>query len=620
MKILKVALISFSVLVLVLIAALVIFVKTFDINRVKPQIINQAGNVLNRKVDFEKAHLALSLRQGVSLRVSNLVITDDPAFAKGNFLTAKDISLSIDVLGYLFNKRISISSALIDGFRVTIIRQKDGSLNVQSMAQPAGGKVKELKPGKASVLPALPMILISSFKASNGEVAYLDNMCGPPLELVVSDLIFSLSKISLVDQFPFTLECRVLSAKRNIRIEGKAQFNLSTNEVTLSELKGETDISQILLEKIPVSFPMTKGIALPLNLKGTARVDLEKMTAGPKGMTALAGDVWLDDALLQFKQMALPLEDVQLHAKVTQAKIILDTISASLGKGSIKGTGSLDDYLTKQEFNMALDASNIQLENLVTQDMLPVRVKGSVSGQMQLKGRGFTPQALSSLLTGKGNIALKKIVLEDINVFQRVIGKLSMIPGLAEKIESAVPERYKQTLAQKDTALSDIELPVIIEKGRLVIKDTVFSAEAFSLKSSAEVGFDGSYAMEGSFLIPGDLSAAMVTKVPELQYLLSEDKQISIPLKVLGKAAGVNFSVDAGYIAQRLLTDQAKTQLQKVIDKAIGEKKPSAAPASNPQGSDDKNSESGQQDQETDAEQPSLEDLGSSILGNILKK
>jgi len=581
MKILKIAVISFLLLIFVLTAAFIIFLKTFDINRFKPQIISQAGSVLNRKVDFEKARLVFSLRGGVSLGVSNLVIAEDPAFAKKACLTAKDISLSIDVLGYLFQRKVNISGVLIEGFRVTIIRQKDGSLNVQSIAQPAEGKVQEQEPGKVSALPALPAILIASLKGSNGEVAYSDRTFEPPLELVVSDLNFALSKISLTGRFPFTLECSVLSAQRNIRAEGQAKFDLGTNEVTLSDVKGETDLKEILLEKIPVSFPMTKGAVLPASLSGTARLSVEKMTAGPKGLVAFAGEAWLENGSLKFAQMAVPLKNAQLHAKITQEKILLNEFSASLGEGAIKGQGSLDEYLTKQKFKMAAEINNVQLEDLIAQDMLPVKAKGAASGQMQLKGQGFTPAALSSYLSGTGSIALKKMVLKDINVFQLVMAKLSMIPGLAEKFEASVPERYKKALVEKDTALSDIALPVTIENGRLIIKDTVLSAEAFSLKSSEEVGFDGSYAMEGTFLIPGELSAGMITKIPELQYLLNEEEQIFVPLKVSGNAAGIKLNVDAGYIAQKLLVNQAKTQLLKMIDRAVGPKDPSPEPLTN---------------------------------------
>ena len=41
-------------------------------------------------------------------------------------------------------------------------------------------------------------------------------------------------------------------------------------------------------------------------------------------------------------------------------------------------------------------------------------------------------------------------------------------------------------------------------------------------------------------------------------------------LKVSGNASAMTLNVDAAYIAQKLLVNQAKTQLFKVFDKAFG--------------------------------------------------
>lgn len=480
MKVLKVTLVSLLVLVVVLIAALVIFVNTFDINRFKPQIVSQASSALHRKVDFEKAGLAFSLRQGVSLRVNNLVIAEDSAFGQGNFFTVKDISLSIDVLGYIFHKVISISSATIDGPHITIIRQKDGALNVLTIAQTSGNKGSEEKVGNVtapSAPMAVPAILVPSFRINNAEVSYIDHSTEPPLEVTV--------------------------------------------------------------------------------------------------------------------------KDIQLSAKVTQSKIILESFSASLGGGSIKGAGSIDDYVTKQEFAFGLNANNVRLEELIPSGMFPVKIKGFASSQMQVEGQGFAPEAMTASLAGVGNFAFKNIVLEDINVFQRVMGKLTMIPGLTEKIEAVVPAHYKHTLAQNDTSFSDIDLPITIEHGRAIIKDMVIVSDMFSLKGNAGVGFDSSYTIEGVFLIPADLSAAMISGVPELQYLLNEDKNIFVPLKVSGKAGGAALNVDVGYLAKKLLTNQVKTQLIQAIDKAISKQGPNATSSSNGQGANS---------------------TISSVIGNIFKK
>ena len=492
MKIVKIALVSFFVLILVVIVAGIIFIKTFDVNRFKPQIVSLAGKTLNRQVDFQNAKLGLSLRHGVSLKIHNLVIADDPAFSKGNFLTVKDISLAVDVLKYCFKKEVDVPSILIDSPSVTVIRRKDGSLNVATIAQSAQGSKQTAQPDPPSAALALPAILISSVKGTNGSVTFIDQTFEPPLRIEISKLGFSSTDMSLTKPFPFAAEAEVVSPKMNINLEGKAQVNLS--------------------------------------------------------------------------------------------KIVLDKAVVSLGQGVIKATGAIDDYLVKQEYSLDAEAKNVAIQDLLSQVKLPVKAEGLASGNMKLKGRGFSPEALKSTLSGDGLVTITQLKLKDVNVLRRVLGKISLIPGLAEKVEAGLSGNFKQNLTGNDTSFSDINLPVTVENGRILVKNLTLAADEFTFNGSGEAGFDSAYSLEGTFLIPQELSASMATQVPELQYLFDNDKQISMPLEISGRAGTLSFSLDAKYIAEKLIVKQGEQQLFKALEKAIGikEKTPSATGQSAP--------------------------------------
>ncbi|MBU4346897.1 MAG: AsmA-like C-terminal region-containing protein, partial [Candidatus Omnitrophica bacterium] len=514
----------------------------------------------------------------------------------------KGISLGVDVLGYIFHKKVSISGILIDSPNVQLIRQKDGTLNVQSLAKPTAPGA-----GKAAAPLAIPALLISSLKAERGALAYIDRSFAPALSLDISDLSFSVSKISLTDSFPFVLEGAVLSAKKNIWLEGKAQVDLKANTVTISELKGATDLSDILLEKIPVSFPMAKDAPLPTSLKGKLGVVVNKLTVGPQGLLALRADALLANGGLEFKELASPVKDIGMNVKITENKISFDKVSAAIGWGLIKGSAAIDDYLSRQDFSISAEAHNLKIEELINQDKSQVKAEGLASGKIRLKGAGFNPQALASTLSGDAEISITQAKLKNINVLRTMLDKISVIPGLAQKVADGLPERYKQKLAEKDTFLSDIKLPLTIENSRLIIQETTLGADEFLFKGRGQAGFEGAYALEGSFLIPQELSAAMVAQVSQLQYLLNDDKQIYIPLKISGRALAFKFIVDAEYLTRKLLVDQAKQQLFKVIDKAIGTKKADTA------GEDTTGDTTGQ-------DAPSTEEIIGSILDKIFKK
>ena len=577
MKIVKRCLMAAAVLIFVCVAAAVIFIATFDVNRYKPLIVSRAKAALNRDVDFGKAALAFSWKEGVSVRVSDVVVSDDPVFQKGDFCAVKDVSLGVDVLGYLLHKKVDISGIFVHSPRVSIIREKDGRLNVMGLVKPAAEEEKDAAvSGSAAVArpfsapAALPAVLISSLKVDGGTIMYEDRSFDPAMKVEVTDITASVDDMSLTQSFPFAVEGTVLGVPKNIKIKGRAQIDLTTNAVTLSELKASTDLSELLVEEIPAAFPMVKGAVLPVSLKGKADVMVDRLTASSQGLTALMAHVALADGEAHFKELASPLKGIQAHAQMTLSKIFVDSASAVIGQGSLKAAGVIEDYLAGQDYDVTLDAEGLKIQDVIAQEGAAVKAEGTFFGRLKAKGTGFSPQAVSSTLTGEGEVSGQAIKLKGINVLRAVLDKIAVIPGLSEKVQAGLSEKYKQKLAQADTVLSDIRLPLTIENGRVLIKDTLISADEFVFKGQTQAGLDGSFSAQGSFLIPKELSAAMGTAVPQLQYLLNPNQEIYVPLKVSGKAPEMQFVVDAGYIAQKLLANQAQTQLLEVIEKAIG--------------------------------------------------
>jgi uncharacterized protein involved in outer membrane biogenesis len=606
----KIILVSFAILVAVLAVALVIFIKAFDLNRFKPQIIAQASSALNRKVDFERIGLGISLLRGIKVQVKNLVIAEDSALGGGDFLSVKNISLGVDVFKYLFRKEVNIADVLIDSPRLKIIRRKDGTLNTQSIAQPPAGAPQEAKPAPpaaASASMAIPAVFVSSVKGTGGTVIFIDQASTAPMRLEIRDLNFSLRRISLDKPFPFLIEASVLSAKKNIRVEGMAGFDLKTKEADISGLKISTELSDIALEKIPASFPQVKPDALPKNMRGKAQLEIKNLVAGPKGVTQLAAKAELSGGSMRFSQMAVPVRDITAKVNISDKKIILEGASFGIGDGKGSASGLIDDYMGKQDYNFEASAQGLNLRQIIEQEKFPVKAEGLAAGSLKIQGAGFSRQALEGAMSGRADVNITQVRLKNINILRQVLEKISVIPGLAEKFETGLPERFRQKLTQKDTALRDINIPVEIQNSRFFIRDAILEADEFIFKYNAEAGFDTSFLLAGVFLIPQDLSASMAAQAKSLQYLLDDSGQIYFPLKVSGKAGSFNFMVDLEYIGRQIMKKEAQKQLEKALNKAIGRKTDTQEPSPGepPQGPDQKS--------------PTEEIVGS-ILDTIFKK
>jgi hypothetical protein len=571
MRILKIVFISLLAFIALLCITAAIIISTIDVNKFKPQIVEQAGKALARRVDFKNARLDIGFN-GVGLRIDGLNIAEDPAFGKGNFLSVKGISVGVDVMGYLFKRQISITRILIDSPSVTIIRAKDGAINAQTIAKPAETGQSAVASAGGPVVVAIPALLISSLKGQNGTVTYIDHSFTPAITLEVANVGFQINRLSLSEPFPFSCQATVLSNRQNIAVEGTCQIDLRNLSAKIIDLKASSDLARLALAKIPQAIPLVPAQAMPTELKGTVEVTVPELVAGAKGLTGLNAVAVLADGQAKFKEMAVPVSAITADNKITAKDILVNSFSAVVGKGGIRGSGWLKNYLAGQDFNFEVNAEKLSLVDLIAPGQLPVTVEGMITARGKVKGHGFTPEALRTNCVGDGAIDATGVCLKGVNILSLVLDKLTVIPGLGESLKAGIPDVYKQKLAQPDTVFSDFKLPVSIVNGRVFIGDTSVASEGlFTFQAKGEAGFDGAYMLEGSFLISQELSKAIVGVMSQMQYLLNQEQMIYIPLKISGTAgAKPQFTVDASYITKKLLENQARQQIMKGLDKFLG--------------------------------------------------
>ncbi|MCU0651046.1 MAG: AsmA family protein [Candidatus Omnitrophica bacterium] len=626
-KLLKIISMWILGLFIVSVMLLVAFVKFYDFNKHKPAIIQQANSALGRDINFEKISLDISFAQGLSLKISDLRIAEDPVFGNEDFMSVKNISLGISPMSYILFRKINILKVLIDSPRVKIIRLKDGRINAAGLgsrsgqagagseqsapgSSPAGDQrnAGHAAAGSASPAFALPDIAVSYLRIDSAKVTYVDRSFDPAFSLDIPELYVSLSNISMTDPFPFIVEASFISDSRNIKLEGRAQFNAATGEITISGLKAGTDLSDIKIAKIPETLPQAKGAVLPEILEGIIDARFDTLTAGPNGLSALKASVSAAKGIAQFKELVAPIKNIAIAATLTQSDIILDNAYFTIGTGMVRSSGVVNGYQAKQTYSVSADIDNIKIQSLVVQDKAPVKAEGTVSGTVKLNGEGLTPEGLKSDISGTADIAIAKPKLKDLNVLREVLNKISVLPGLSQSIEMSLPEKYRQKLELKDTSFEDIKLPVGISNGRIVLADTKIASEDFVFQGGAVADMGGAYSIEGAVLLSNELSAATAGSVPQMKYLLNESDQIYIPVKVSGSAGQVKIDVDAAYIGRKLLENQAKQQIFKAVDKFLGAKEEPA--------------QSGDQtgQQETESDQSPVKDTISNIIGNIFKK
>jgi hypothetical protein len=216
-----------------------------------------------------------------------------------------------------------------------------------------------------------------------------------------------------------------------------------------------------------------------------------------------------------------------------------------------------------------------------------VTCEGLVNGEIDVRAQGLNPDALRTTLTGTGHVDITRAKIVNFNVLDTVLSKFDMLPGLSEKMAQTLPPKYKMRLLEEDTPINTATSSIAISEGKIMLAPIDIEAEEFTISGKAQADFDRNFSIEGTFLIPADLSEAMVVSAPELKYLVNENREIFFPMKATGKLPQMQIAPDLAYISERLLVNQGKQQLIRVIDKALGGKN-KETPSEMPSGENDR--------------------------------
>jgi uncharacterized protein involved in outer membrane biogenesis len=338
MKILKIIGIALLSIVVLVVAGLFIFIKTFNINRYKPIIIEQTSKALKRPVSLDHIDLRVSLKEGVRARINNFVIQDDPTFSQTAFLQVREAFLGLDALS-LLKKEIVLSDIDIQSPHISIVRNAQGQLNVQTIGQeasasqtaalpvsPSSESDKEVLPPSASKAetPSMPFVSVAKIKISGGEIHYLDEAVSPSANLKIKNINIELSHVSHNSAFPLNFSAALFQDQTNLNIQGSATLNLLTQSLKLKDFSVVSNLDTVYtpdVVRVARSFipeATLKNFPLPETVKGDVRIAIEELSLTPQGLGNFSVDLdWMRGAVKSSQSLAgFPLEISQINLKL----------------------------------------------------------------------------------------------------------------------------------------------------------------------------------------------------------------------------------------------------------------------------------------------------------------
>jgi AsmA protein len=187
-----------------------------DANQFRPQLETAMTGALGRKVSIGNVKTAV-LSGGVALE--DLSIADDPAFSSAPFVTAKSVSVGVDMTRLLVSRRLLVKSFRLEGPEVTLISSPSGQWNFSGLAAAASSSA----PGERSSSPAAPTdVTIQQITIADGRVTIARAGGAPATTARTYDRVsVEVSDVSLTSQFPFRLTATTPGGG-TVALEGRA--------------------------------------------------------------------------------------------------------------------------------------------------------------------------------------------------------------------------------------------------------------------------------------------------------------------------------------------------------------------------------------------------------------
>lgn len=430
------------VAIVVVVIALILIITPFFINadRFRPEIEEVLSQKLGRKVQL--GHISISLFSG-DLSADQISISDDPAYSNAPFLTAKSLSIGVDVIPLIFSRDLRVHSLNFNNPHLHLLRTASGQWNFASLGTPAQGKSAMAKEGPG-LLPVslkfgagqaqagepsattLNSFSVDQMKISNGTVEFgrVGQSAGPTYR----NVSLAAQNISQTAAFPFQFDANTPGGGK-ISLTGTLG-PMGNNDGEKIPFQGTAKAQKVPAEDVE-NLMSVLGYALPSgsNLKG-GTIQADMALRGPLVKLVASGPVKVDRVTLAGFSLASKL-------------------SAALGQSAAQAGD--DTLITVAEGNLHYGLQGVRAENLNVE----IASVGSVTGSGTISPDNTLDMRLVAKLAGSSPIAK----LTQISFFSKGGGIPFRVEGNASnpRVTADIP-------GLSNTPLNQLKIPA---KGQL---------------------------------------------------------------------------------------------------------------------------------------------------------
>jgi AsmA protein len=368
----------------VLIVLLIVVPFFIPVNQFKPSIEEKASAALGRKVQL--GNLSLSLLHG-ALTAQDLSVGDDVKFSPSPFLTAKSLSVGVEIMPLIFSKQLNVTDIVIDQPQVTLLKNASGVWNYSSMGTASGDAARteaKTSPTTPPSSTSTPDISVKKLELKDGKI--IVGSTTSQQRTTYDHVNVKASDFSLNSKFPVTVSAD-LPGGGSLKLDGNVG-PVDKTDSALTPLNAKLQVTSLNLASTGILDPS-------LGLGGLADVDTTVASEG--GVAQTNGTIKLSKAL--FVQGGSPAGvplNVDYSSKYDLRKNsgVVNPSTIKIGSATAHLSGSYASRGETTDVDLKLNGESMPAKDL--EAFLPA------IGVHLPKGASLTAGTLSTTLNIKG--------------------------------------------------------------------------------------------------------------------------------------------------------------------------------------------------------------------------
>src|SRR3989338_170740 len=405
---------------------------------------------------------------------------------------------------------------------------------------------------------------------------------------------------------PAEMEIRAARRKDRLAIE-ESSFTLHNLKLKFSGLLEESPEQRLTLqlrsndidlsgwEKLlpPLSSFSTGGI-LQLNLS------LNKNLALSEGGFEIRGALTIDGLQAKDKKSARGIEKVTARvtfqgkeARIEKGEgawdgILLANLNGNLAwlangfsfknlsfqalGGTLRANGAWESRPDgSQRLTLEPTIEAMDLKALLSQKF--PNFKDQIEGQLNVKARLWGERkngaALQDSLQGEGTAQVRGGSLKNYNLVERVLTKITGLPGVPNLISSRMPTRYNTLFQRRDTLFETLGATFSVQQGRIYSEDLHLATPDYSISAEGWVGFDKTMKWNATLAMSPQFTRDLMQEHRNVRYMVDRQARLAVPFRLEGTLPYVQAKPDLQGLAETI----QRGLLQRGVERALGGEK-----------------------------------------------